>query len=100
MVEVRLRRKAKADLQDINNYTSEHWSEDQADFYMGQLLDVFERIGEHPFSGRDIGEIRQGYRHRTAGHHFVFYAVMPDGSVEIARILHEKVDVRRHLDDR
>ncbi len=99
MVEVRLRLKAKADLEDINDYTSGHWSEDQADVYMDRLLDVLEQIGAHPFSGQDMSEIRQGYRRRAAGHHFVFYAVMPDGSVEIARILHEKVDIRRHLQD-
>ncbi len=100
MVEVRLRRRAKVDLQDISNYTSEHWSEDQADIYMDRLLDVLEQIGAHPFSGQGIDEIRTGYRRRAAGHHLVFYAVMPDGSVEIARILHEKVDVRRHFVDR
>lgn len=99
VVEVRLRRKAKADLHDISHYTSEHWSEDQAGIYMDQLLDVLEQIGAYPFSGQDIGEIRAGYRRRAAGHHLVFYAVMPDGSVEIARILHEKVDIRRHLQD-
>lgn len=70
MVEIRLRHRAKADLEDISDYTSEHWSEEQSDIYMDQLLDVLEQIGAHPFSGQGISEIRQGYRRRAAGHHF------------------------------
>lgn len=66
---------------------------------MDQLLDVIEQIGDHPFSGKDMVDIREGYRRREAGHQHVFYAIMGDGSVEIARILHERVDIRHHLDE-
>ncbi|WP_180355918.1 type II toxin-antitoxin system RelE/ParE family toxin [Aliirhizobium smilacinae] len=99
MVEVRLRRTAKSDLRGIGRYTREHWSADQAGIYVDQLLDVIEQIGDHPFSGQDVSDIREGYRRRAAGHHLIFYAVMADDSVEIARILNEKVDIRRHLDE-
>ncbi|WP_162939451.1 type II toxin-antitoxin system RelE/ParE family toxin [Neorhizobium sp. NCHU2750] len=100
MVEVRLRRTAKSDLASIARYTRERWSADQAEMYIDQLLDLIEQIGDHPFSGQDMTDIREGYRRRAAGHHHILYAVMADGAVEIARILHEKVDIRRHLDDR
>jgi toxin ParE1/3/4 len=99
VVEVRLRQTAKSDLRGIARYTREQWSEDQAELYVDQLLDVIEQIGDHPFSGQDMVDIRSGYRRRAAGHHYVFYAIMADGSVEIARILHEKLDIRRHLDE-
>lgn len=99
MVEVSLRPTAKSDLRDITRYTREHWSDDQAEFYLDQILDMIEQIGDHPFSGQHLVDIREGYRRRAVGHHHVLYAIMADGSVEIARILHEKLDIRRHLDE-
>ena len=100
MVDVRIRRTAKRDLAKIGNYTRERWSEAQAEVYLQSLLHIIEEIGQHPLSGQDAVSVRAAYRRRLVGAHLIFYAVMPDGSVEIARILHEKSDVLRHLDNK
>jgi toxin ParE1/3/4 len=98
VVDVRIRRTAKVDLHDIGKYTRSIWSAKQAERYIDDIMDVIELIAEHPLSGQNLSGIRHSYRWRRAGHHLVFYAVVPDGSVEIIRILHEKSDALRHLD--
>lgn len=77
MVEVRLRPSAEKDFIDIGTY----------------------QIGEWPLAERKLREVRAGYHCRRSGSHLIFYIVKLDGQVEIVRILHEKVDIRRHLDE-
>ncbi len=56
-------------------------------------------IGRHPFAGIEVSSIRSDYRRRRAGSHLIFYAILDDGMVEVVRILHERADVPRHLDE-
>lgn len=99
MVKVRFRQTAERDLRDIGLYTAEHWSQAQAEIYLGQLLDVIEQISVHPSSGHDVGWLRPGYRRRRAGSHLIFYVLTTDGDIEIARVLHERADAARQLGD-
>ncbi|MGI2035116.1 type II toxin-antitoxin system RelE/ParE family toxin [Rhizobium panacihumi] len=99
MANVRLRPSAERDFVEIGDYTREKWSEQQAQIYLQTLLQTIRRIGEHPLSGRPLGGVRTDYRSRRSGSHLIFYIVKADGSVEVVRILHEKVDIRRHLQD-
>lgn len=99
MVKVRFRQTAERDLRNIGLYTAEHWSQAQAEVYLGQLLDVIEQISVHPSSGHDFGWLRPGYRRRRAGSHLIFYVLTSDGDVEIARVLHARADTARQLDD-
>lgn len=96
MVEVTLRPRAQRDFLEIGEYTRDQWSEQQAEAYLQQLLDLIAQIGEHPMLGREVAEAR-GYRRRRTGAHIVFYRIKGVDSVEIIRILHEKSDVLRHL---
>ncbi|SSC65104.1 type II toxin-antitoxin system RelE/ParE family toxin [Ciceribacter selenitireducens] len=99
MVKVRFRKTAERDLREIGLYTAEHWSEGQAEIYLGQLLDIIEQISLHPTSGQDVGWLRRGYRRRRAGSHLIFYVLTSDGDIEIARVLHERADASHQLDD-
>ncbi len=99
MVEVRLRPSAEKDFVDIGTYTREEWSEAQAQRYLQKLLETIRQIGEWPLAGRKLREVRTGYHCRRSGSHLIFYIVKLDGPVEIVRILHEKVDIRRQLDE-
>jgi toxin ParE1/3/4 len=40
--------------------------------------------------GRGVGQVRQP-------RHFILYRLCPDGSVEIGRVLHDSMDLARHL---
>lgn len=97
MAKVRFRQTAEQDLRDIGFYTVEHWSEAQAEVYLGQLLDVIEQISVHPSSGHDVGWLRPGYRRRRAGSHPNFYVLTSDGDLDSA--LHARADAARQLDD-
>ncbi len=57
---------------------------------------TFERLVEFPGLGRDIGHIRPGYFRLECGRHIVFF-MKRETSVLIVRVLHERMDVRRHL---
>ncbi len=99
MVEVRLRPSAQKDFVDIGEYTRQQWSEIQARSYLQKLLRTIRQIGERPMAGRQLTGVRAGYHCRRSGSHLIFYIVRLNGPVEVVRILHEKVDIRRHLDD-
>jgi len=42
------------------------------------------------------GEVRAGYQKFPAGSHLLFYPTTPD-EIDIVRILHQRLDVERHL---
>lgn len=98
MVKYRISRKAIADLDGIWEYTVENWSEEQAANYYGGIHDAIVLLAEHPgFPGRGFEEIKPGLMGHPVGHHIVFYIKRKDGSVWVARILHERMDFVRHF---
>jgi toxin ParE1/3/4 len=96
----RLSPAAEADLDDIWNYTTITWSQEQAERYVSRLFDTFIKLGENPGLGRNADWVMPGYRRFRCDHHLIFYVNTNKGQADIVRILHEKVDVRRHLDDK
>jgi len=94
---VNLRPQALQDLEDIWVYTYETWGEDQADQYIFDLSDGFEKLADHPDKGRACDDIREGYRKYDIGKHIVFYRQTHKG-IEIVRILHQRMDPDRHLE--
>ena len=98
MVKYSLSKKALTDLRNIWNYTVETWSEEQADRYYQDLIHAIESIASDPESiGRSYEEVRTGYRGLHSGRHIVFYRILSNKRVRIIRILHERMDFRRHL---
>ena len=72
MAEVRLRPRARADIDAIWDYTITTWGVQQARYYVN------------------------GLRVYPSGKHLVFYLVMENG-IDVVLILHGSMDVRRHL---
>ena len=89
-------KKALADLDEIWLYTVETWSLTQADRYFSLIFDEIDHICEHPTSGKSMDHIRKGYRASKVKSHLVFYRVI-DNTIEIIRILHEKMDIDSRL---
>ena len=48
-------------------------------------------------SNRSYDEIIDGLLGIRAGHHVIFYNIMDNGDVMVIRILHERMDIKRHL---
>jgi toxin ParE1/3/4 len=93
----RLRPATEQDLRDIWDYGVLRWSETQAESYLQQLFDRFEEIAAFPAAGEDVSWIRPQYRRRRAGVHVIFYQIFDQDTVDIVRVLHQRMDVERQL---
>ena len=97
MAKYYLTNKAVKDLSGIWDYTFDHWSEEQADIYYHGMLDSCTKIAMHPEIGREFDGIAPdllGYRTQR---HIIFYRTGLPNGIEITRILHEKIDLKRRL---
>ena len=87
---------AARDLQKIWRYTCNTWGEDQADRYIDTLNHAFIALAHSPDMASPCDFIRRGYRKRAVEHHVIYFR-MAGQNMEIVRVLHERMDVHRHL---
>lgn len=92
----RLTPAAQRDLSQIWDYTEEQWDLRQAETYIGDLWSAVERIAADPSLGRQCDDVRTGYRRYAIGSRLVFY-VETEATVDVIRILHQRIDPGRHL---
>ena len=92
----RLSPAAQRDLSEIWDFTEERWSVGQAEKYLDEIRAAIERIAADPARGRVCDEIREGYHRYGIGSHLVFYVVTA-GTVDVIRILHQRMDPTKHL---
>lgn len=88
---------AQADLEQIWHYTFERWGIEQAEVYLRDIQRTAERAAANPLVGRTCDEIRPGYRAVAAGSHRLYYRLTADGVIDVVRVLHQRMDVDRHL---
>lgn len=88
--------RARADLDEIWDYTVGLWGNDQAERYLRLIQSAIELIAADPEKGRCCDDVREGYRRFRVGSHILFYR-MADDVVDVVRILHQRMDVERHL---
>lgn len=86
--------KAIEDLSEIWDYTSTHWSENQADRYYYMLIDSCREIAKNPRLGRNYQGIMKKLFGYKSGRHIIFYRLISATEVEITRILHERMDLK------
>jgi toxin ParE1/3/4 len=87
---------ARADIENIWDYTAENWGERQAERYAREIQRAIEAVAANPRKGRSCDDIRAGYHKYPVGSHILFFRVV-DGVVDIVRILHQRMDFDRHL---
>jgi len=97
MVKYRLTNEAIKDLDEIWAYTNEKWSVDQADRYYNLIIDEIEYIASNPLLGKSLDHIKEGYRSSKVKSHLVFYRIGLDKTIEIVRILHQRMDVEHRM---
>ena len=85
---------AEQDLINIWLYTFDEWDEKQADKYVDELDSALKKLIDNPELGMECGYIRKGYRRLSVLHHKIYYS-LKDQSIEIVRVLHEKMDEDR-----
>lgn len=97
MAQYKLTNKAVEDLTNIWNYTFEVWSEKQADKYYDELISNCEEIAENPDLGKNYEGISKQLLGIKSNRHIIFYRVLGQDYVEITRILHERMDLKKRL---
>ncbi|MCX7108589.1 MAG: type II toxin-antitoxin system RelE/ParE family toxin [Proteobacteria bacterium] len=95
-VPVILSPQAEEDFADILQYTLEMWGEAQVYTYRAVLDKALLTIQQHPQIGHDCPELSAAHRIFPAGRHLIIYRV-GDATVLVSRILHERMDIRRHF---
>jgi toxin ParE1/3/4 len=84
---------AKRELAEIWLYTAERWGIDQAERYVRDIERDLEAAANNSPRARPIDQFwRIG-----SGHHVCVFDRRDDGTVYVIRILHERMDVGRHL---
>jgi toxin ParE1/3/4 len=97
MAEYKLTNKAVADLSKIWEYTFEVWSEKQADKYYDGLISNCEEIAENPDFGKNYKGISNQLLGIKSNRHIIFYRTLNENYVEITRILHERMDLKKRI---
>lgn len=97
MAKFRLTNNAVKDLSDIWNYTFDTWSESQADKYYRLILNACAAIAKKPQQGKEYEEIYLDLKGKNTSKHIIFYRILEDQSIEITRILHERMDLKNKL---
>jgi toxin ParE1/3/4 len=87
-------------IEDINNiwiYTFNKWSKEQADRYYDLIIKEIEFISDNFMTGKSVEETRKNYRVTKIKSHLIFYKKLENEIVEIVRILHQRMDVKKYL---
>ena len=87
---------ARADLEEIWDYTADRWGEAQAERYTNDIRAACQALADGTEHGRSAEDVRAGYRKLAVGSH-VMYVRVRSGTVEIVRILHRRMDVARRI---
>ncbi len=91
--------KALEDLSKIWDYTFEIWSEAQADKYYYMILDSCEELANEIVTGRKYPEINKDISGYKIGQHIIFYRRLKNNRIEVARILHIRMDLKNRIQE-
>ncbi|MFD1552909.1 type II toxin-antitoxin system RelE/ParE family toxin [Putridiphycobacter roseus] len=97
MAQVKLTKKAVEDLSKIWDYTFEVWSERQADKYYESLVSNCQEIADNPDLGKNYDEIAEKLLGMKTNRHIIFYRTVNKDYVEITRVLHERMDLKKRI---
>jgi toxin ParE1/3/4 len=97
MAKLKFTNNAVKDLSDIWSYTVETCSESQADKYYKFIISACSTIATKPQIGKAYPEIYSDLKGKLTSKHIIFYRVLEDQSIEITRILHERMDLKNKL---
>jgi toxin ParE1/3/4 len=102
---VRFGAAAELDFANIVKWTTENFGARQSRVYRSTLVQAIGELADGPdvAGSKARGEIMSGLRtlhiarHGRRGSHFLMYRVASGMTIEVVRILHERMDLQRHL---
>ncbi|NBC34735.1 MAG: type II toxin-antitoxin system RelE/ParE family toxin [Alphaproteobacteria bacterium] len=100
-----LGQKAEEDFSDIIRWTTLNFGKKQADLYIRMINFSIQRLGKGPHirGSRSRNDVSREIRTlpvadtRRRGRHFLLYRAKVGNVIEIVRILHDSMDLKRHL---
>lgn len=87
---------AQKDIDEIWDYTALRWGRVQANRYVGKIRAALTDLADDMRQARAV-DVRPGYRHYRVGSHVLFLRDHEQAAFEVVRILHQSMDLRRHL---
>jgi len=93
---LRISVKAQRDLEEIWIYSVSTFGEDQTVAYVSQVRAALSLLLANPGLARSADDVRPGLRKFPVGSH-VLYVRLDQTSLRLVRILHGRMDPRRHL---
>lgn len=96
MLELEVTPRAELDMAEIFEYTYENWGIIQADRYQDELFEGMQIILDNPEIGEAYHHQKRSYRKLHVNRHLLFYRIESQTCI-IIRILHDKMDIIRHI---
>ena len=97
MAKVYWTKKAVEDLEEIWDYTVENWSENQAEIYYSLLIDSCQELANKPNLGKSYEVVEKNVLGFKSGQHIIFYRIVTEIEIEVVRILHGMMDIKKLL---
>lgn len=97
MAKYKLTNKAVEDLSKIWDYTFKVWSEKQADKYYDGPISNCQEIAENPDLGKNYEGISEQLLGMKVNRHIIFYRTLNENYIEITRILHERMELKKRM---
>jgi toxin ParE1/3/4 len=102
---IRLGAAAEVDFANILKWTTENFGARQSRVYRDTLLQAIGALADGPdvVGSKARDEIMSGLRtlhfarRGRSGSHFLMYRTAPNSMIEIVRILHDRMDLQRHV---
>jgi toxin ParE1/3/4 len=115
MARFRLARPAQTDLANLLSLSAERWGAEGRQRYAALLAEAMRQVAAEPHGPltRKRPDLRSGIRSFHVRHarrsaegakvrrpvHVLYYRVAQEGVIEIVRVLHERMDPNRHIDE-
>lgn len=87
---------ADADIANISAHTAREWGESGKRRYLADIQQRLVELRHRPGIGRPRSDIRAGVRSIVSGRHVIFYIATSE-TIDVLRILHDAMDVHRHI---
>jgi len=92
----KISRLALKDIDSIWKFTSQNWSNTQANIYFKGFFKQIDLICKNPEIGKPIDEVKIGHRLVLFKSHLIIYKIEKE-MVLIDRILHQRMDIDNNL---
>ncbi len=89
---------ADKDLEDIFDYTVEEFGFDQAEKYLLEMEEIFQKLILNPQLGKKRDEIKKDLYSLPKDNHIIFYRIL-DSHIRIVKLLHGSRELPKYFNN-